>query len=186
MGYTHHWQQTETFTDEAWQTLGRVIKHVEDKTGVVIVTTDEHLPIFTDDSLGLNGYEEDGHEDFLIERDCEGTMVSDFCKTARKPYDVYVVAVLHAAAQLNEGFSWTSDGDDEPEALALGKALADDILHNPEFMTIEEAIDIVFELATQNALSDDLDELDEMYDEMRRQHLALDTVHDFAINNIHN
>ena len=55
-----------------------------------------------------------------------------------------------------------------------------------DFMTIEEAIDIVFELATQNALSDDLDELDEMYDEMRRQHLALDTVHDFAINNIHN
>lgn len=55
-----------------------------------------------------------------------------------------------------------------------------------DFMTIEEAIDIVFELASQNALSEDLDELDELYEEMQRQHLALDTVHDFAINNIHN
>lgn len=55
-----------------------------------------------------------------------------------------------------------------------------------DFMPIEEAIDIVFELAAQNALSEDLDELDELYEEMQRQHLALDTVHDFAINNIHN
>lgn len=54
----------------------------------------------------------------------------------------------------------------------------------PNFMPIEEAIGIVYELAEQNALSDDLQELDDMYDEMRRQHLALNVVHDFAVNQL--
>jgi hypothetical protein len=187
MGYTHYWEQTESFTPEAWETLGRIIQHVEDMTGIPIETSDQSLPIFTDDSLGFNGWGEDAFEDFLLEKDCTGAMVSDFCKTARNDYDVYVVAILHAAAQLNPtGFSWHSDGDNEEDSLTLGKSLADQILNNPEFMTIEQAADIVYDLAVQNALSEDLDELDEMYEEMQRQHKALDTFHDFAINNIHN
>jgi len=182
MGYTHYWKQTESFTDDAWRTLGRVIEHVENNTGVPIETSNKHLPIYTDDYLGFNGVGDDGHEYFSLERDWEGAMISDFCKTARKPYDVYVVALLHAASQVNPGFSWSSDGDDKDHA--DGKTLADQILTNPEFMTIEEAVDIVYDLAVQNALSEDLDELDEMYEEMQRQHKALDTFHDFAVNNI--
>lgn len=57
-------------------------------------------------------------------------------------------------------------------------------VYPPGFMSIETAMGIVYELAEQNALESDLDKLDEMYDEMTRQHLALDVVHDFAVNQL--
>ena len=53
-----------------------------------------------------------------------------------------------------------------------------------DFMPLEEAVQVVYDLALQNALSTDLDELDELYEEMQRQHRALDTVHDFAVNQL--
>ena len=51
----------------------------------------------------------------------------------------------------------------------------------PGFMTIEQAMEIVLELAQQNIV----DQRD-MPDEHARQHEAWDTVHDFYLNNIVN
>ena len=182
MGYTHYWKQNGSFTDEAWKTLKTVFEHVQTTTGIPVQEEydDASPPVLDSVEIFFNGVGDDGHETFSLGRHDDGR---NFCKTAQKPYDVYVVALLHAASQVNEGFSWSSDGNEKDHA--AGVALADHVLSSPEFMTIEQAVDIVYDLAVQNALSDDLDELDEMYDEMRRQHVALDTFHDFAVNNIH-
>ena len=48
---------------------------------------------------------------------------SGLCRTARKPYDELVVAVLHAAAKIIDDFEWSSDGhgSDHGNGVALFK-----------------------------------------------------------------
>jgi len=64
-------------------------------------------PTISDDCIRFNGVEEDGHETFFIPR--TGTDW-EFCKTARKPYDTVVVAMLTMLNDVNPDFTWTSDG----------------------------------------------------------------------------
>ena len=56
------------------------------------------------------------------------------------------------------------------------------------FMTIEDAAQIVYDLAQQNLLCDDLDELDRIDDSLRsmaiEQHVALVVFHDFVVNHL--
>jgi hypothetical protein len=65
-------------------------------------------PEFSANRVCFNGYEnlDLDHETFSIERAIE----SEFCKTARKPYDLLVVATLIAASQMLPGFTFASDG----------------------------------------------------------------------------
>lgn len=53
---------------------------------------------------------------------------------------------------------------------------------NKEFMKIEEALQIVYDLADQNKL--DAEWEPDQKEEAAKQQLALDTVHDFIINNM--
>jgi hypothetical protein len=53
----------------------------------------------------------------------------------------------------------------------------------PRFMKIEEAMAIVYDLASQNVL-DESHKDDDLAEEYERQKLALDTVHDFIVNNM--
>jgi len=56
-----------------------------------------------------------------------------------------------------------------------------------KFMTIENAFQIVYELAEQNKLVEREVQQDiELKAEYDRQNLALDTVHDFLVNNVYN
>jgi hypothetical protein len=52
------------------------------------------------------------------------------------------------------------------------------------FMVFEAALEIVFELAKGNALSMEEGFDVELWDEYKKQHLALDTVEDYIVNNI--
>jgi hypothetical protein len=52
------------------------------------------------------------------------------------------------------------------------------------FMLFEEAMDMVYELALENSLDTTMHKSDELYEEMKRQHVALDTVHDFIVNQL--
>lgn len=64
----------------------------------------EGKPQFTDEFVVFNGKDELAHETFFI--DINGT--NDFCKTARKPYDLLVVACLIAAWQILD-YKFSSD-----------------------------------------------------------------------------
>lgn len=66
-------------------------------------------PEVTKDHIWLNGDDKDdqGHETFGIKVD---DSEFNFCKTARKPYDVVVVAICIYLKSLGI-FDWSSDGD---------------------------------------------------------------------------
>ena len=70
-------------------------------------------PEITEEIIRFNGDESKGldHETFVFEFKEEDQ--SDFCKTARKPYDVFVCLCLISLANNLEGFSFSSDGGED-------------------------------------------------------------------------
>ena len=105
MGYTHYWRQLRDFTDTEWQELMRLTKLITASSGRDIILSEFNI---NNEEIRFNGYGEEGHETFLITKkkrakaDYEEQHAYDkkgafnFCKTAHKPYDKYVVAVLCA------------------------------------------------------------------------------------------
>ena len=105
MGYTHYWRQLRDFTDTEWQELMRLTKLITASSGRDIILSEFNI---NNEEIRFNGYGEEGHETFLITKkkrakadyeeqeayDIQGAF--EFCKTAQKPYDKYVVAVLCA------------------------------------------------------------------------------------------
>jgi hypothetical protein len=87
-------------------------------------------PEITNDHIVFNGDGSKGeaHESFVLSRvsNFEGERVFQFCKTARKPYDRYVKAVLIVAQRVAPGALEVScDGDDEPDCWTEGQRIAD-------------------------------------------------------------
>lgn len=62
--------------------------------------------------LKINGRGENAHEDFILREHYKQNDVFNFCKTARKPYDLAVVACLVILKHyLGESIQVSSDGD---------------------------------------------------------------------------
>ena len=105
MGYTHYWRQLRDFTDTEWQELMRLTKLITASSGRDIILSEFNI---NNEEIRFNGYGEEGHETFLITKkkrakadyeeqeayDRQGAF--EFCKTAHKPSDKYVTAVLCA------------------------------------------------------------------------------------------
>tara|TARA_R100000995_G_scaffold39685_1_gene18377 strand:+ start:159 stop:704 length:546 start_codon:yes stop_codon:yes gene_type:complete len=115
MGYTHYWRQLRDFTDTEWQELTRLTKLItadgvgSERVKPVLATSGPNDPITINNKVIMfNGIGEDGHETFCITKKKRAKMdyeeqeaydkqgAFEFCKTAHKPYDKYVVAVLCA------------------------------------------------------------------------------------------
>jgi len=128
MGYTHYWRQQRDFTETEWQELTRLTK--------LILADFLKLQLYSElninkEEIRFNGIGEDGHETFLITKkkrakaDYEEQHAYDkkgafnFCKTAHKPYDKYVVAVLCAIYNMFGHYNMTpmseitSDGNSD-------------------------------------------------------------------------
>ena len=126
MGYTHYWTPSSFSADDStWNALMEFAKKLTawcEDNGVVLryeyYEADEP-PCINEEMIRFNGYDEEGHETFLIHRDDQADF--NFCKTARKPYDIAVVAMLFAMNALSPTFDWRSDGDSEDHA--MGKQL---------------------------------------------------------------
>jgi len=107
MGYTHYWRQQRDFTDTEWQELTRLTKLITND-GVLDQTLSTVEFNIDNEQICFNGVGDNGHETFIITKkkrpkadyeeqdayDKQGAF--EFCKTAHKPYDKYVVAVLCA------------------------------------------------------------------------------------------
>ena len=105
MGYTHYWRQLRDITDTEWQELRRLTNLITASSGRDIILSEFNI---NNEEIRFNGYGEEGHETFLITKkkrakadyeeqeayDRQGAF--EFCKTAHKPYDKYVTAVLCA------------------------------------------------------------------------------------------
>ena len=81
-------------------------------------------PVFTETEISFNGDATLGldHESFRV---TPNTSKFDFCKTARKPYDLMVCAVLISMKKHLVTFSYSSDGnsDDWKPAKAFYKSV---------------------------------------------------------------
>ena len=134
MGYTHYFGSDRSFTDGEWEALSiatrKILRVAQDDLGIAL-SEDYDIngpPAVDDEEIRFNGFGEEGHETFQIRK--KGGR--DFCKTARKPYDAPVVAVLMEADRICPNFSWSSDGDGEDGALQG----ADEILNQ---ISVEDA-----------------------------------------------
>ena len=114
MGYTHYWRPTRDLTEDEWDNIRQVAKTIlKDNHGIILDNepTDSQNLSITYDSVLCNGVGDDGHETFYLTRKMRNDF--EFCKTAQKPYDKYIVAMLIAVAQITDSISVSSDGDQE-------------------------------------------------------------------------
>jgi hypothetical protein len=109
MGYTQYWKHTG-FTDEQWKKLlGFTMKTIQN-TDISIVNgagDSDTVAKLTERVITFNGENDDAHETFHLTKSSQDF---EFCKTARKPYDEVVVAVMREAMTLNPNFHPSSDG----------------------------------------------------------------------------
>jgi hypothetical protein len=138
MGYTHYWTQTREFTPAQWKkTISRDVRKIvgDAQTQNTSLRLDWE---FATDHVSINGLGADSHEDFWITREIdkrapryEGDNPAwSFCKTAQKPYDIVVTAVLCYLASVAKSHEVTSDG--EAEDFVAGRDLARQALNNPD------------------------------------------------------
>jgi len=126
MGYTHYWYKEKELDSQKWSDF------TKDTTAIINETTElcwesdqlDRKPEITDEIIRFNGKSDGGHETFYftrveIEKDKafvatdEDGKYFNFCKTARKPYDKYVVAILHLAKRhFGDKIYLASDGKD--------------------------------------------------------------------------
>lgn len=113
MGYSHYYS-TDKRTDDIFTALAYDTRRIIDaaQKGEILLGDWEGKgdPIVTDTEIAFNGLGDDlGYETFQI---AKGEWGQHFCKTAERPYDAVVVAVLlRYAFLLRDGAVLHSDGD---------------------------------------------------------------------------
>lgn len=121
MGYTHYWTKQRAFTQKEWASLIGITSlllqkapgktataggyHKDDPLEIQRDWDDERPPEVTKERIWFNGAGDLGHETFALMQNEVGF---NYCKTARKPYDLLCCAVLLAAHEI------------APDAIALG------------------------------------------------------------------
>ena len=125
MGYTHYWTQTRDFTREEWSQIVEdfeaLLKDVQHVQGIPLANGEGDpgtSPEITDEKIWFNGAGDDSHETFCLNRvrppkeSWQRRRGGDFCKTARKPYDLAVTVALCYLATVTDPISHpvSSDG----------------------------------------------------------------------------
>jgi len=120
MGYTHYWRISEhakALSDKCLEDVKRVIEKYKDI--IQYEDDDKRKPIVTNTLIRFNGIGKDGHETFVFETPAKENEYSkfkngflfNFCKTARKPYDIVVCKLLLILkAELQSNMKLYSDG----------------------------------------------------------------------------
>ena len=117
MGYTHYLPQKKSVSPEAWSQICKDTKTIleSQKKASIPLASDHPSEVMVNEKAGyinFNGVGDDSHETFAVSQKHDSQF--NFCKTAQKPYDLAVTAVLmviehHAPAH----FETSSDGDVE-------------------------------------------------------------------------
>lgn len=105
MGYSHYWVLNKEFDDTNWK------QFLDGAVWIVGTATDAGIAIANDsaeNAIFINGVAEGAHETFGITKKDIGF---NFCKTAEKPYDTVVTALLILLKEiLGSEVKITSDG----------------------------------------------------------------------------
>jgi len=93
MGYTHYWKVSKDIPETTWKLIARDARKVMHESSSIL-SSERGEKVVNASKIHFEGIGENAHETFLLLR----TQVDfDFCKTAQKPYDVVVCAVLAIA-----------------------------------------------------------------------------------------
>ena len=116
MGYTHYWHQRCDIGKDAWGTIVEdvavILAFIEHEQGVPLASwigAGGSRPLLNAREIAFNGLGDDQHESLVIQP-ARTDSSSWFCKTARKPYDLAVTAVLSYLSSVAETHYVTSDG----------------------------------------------------------------------------
>src|ERR1700738_2953734 len=125
MGYTHYWTQARDSTRDEWvqirEDFEALLKDVQHVQGIPLASGAGDLgtsPEISDAKIWFNGAGADAHEPCCLNRkrppkeSWETRRGGDFCKTARKLYDLAVTAALCYLATVTDPISHgvSSDG----------------------------------------------------------------------------
>jgi len=126
MGYTHYYYRKENLDKEVFSKLAETVNHLLTLNPEKIALTkiggkDETMPFeASPDLISFNGVGENGHETLYLSQKFEKNEYSskdnglyfECCKTAQKPYDLYVCATLILAKIfLKDDIRVSSDGE---------------------------------------------------------------------------
>lgn len=123
MGYTHYINGSTKCTKQAWASAIDDIQRVVAMAGIPLANGQGEpgtLPIFNEEEVYFNGVGPASHETFVVRYG--GATVSDFCKTAQKPYDLMVCACLIILKRWIPTLKVSSDGGEEE--LGWGNAIS--------------------------------------------------------------
>lgn len=155
MGYSHYFKQTDIPTVPQWNAFLEGVKKLVSASPVKLaggLGEAGTLPEITEDTICFNGLgPEDDHETFWLMRDSsperrewdEGKFPFNFCKTARKPYDLIVCAVLIAADfHLPGCYEIASDGSrNNPEEWFPALRFVEEVLGETKGFEIPEGVE---------------------------------------------
>jgi len=139
MGYSHYFPQSRSFTDAEWLDItSHVNKVVALKKSIIGDATGNpgSMPSVNAKRIVFNGIGEMAHDTFSVTKSHDSSF--NFCKTAQKPYDDVVVAVLCIIIALAPGaLKVSSDGysNDWKWGLDLAKEIMPDLLILPSDYT---------------------------------------------------
>lgn len=94
MGYTHYFEQNVPATTEQWKSITDDVRLLFGRCHSLPIqreSDDPGPPEISDSRIWFNGIGDDGHESFVVPKE---SYRFQFCKTAEKPYDTAVTAVL--------------------------------------------------------------------------------------------
>ena len=142
IGYTHFFSPNRNFTGIEWHNITKAVKDIFSKApsgllcnGMAEVDTS---PTIDDATIKFNGCEIDdqGHETFCVTK-LFANKEFNFCKTAQKPYDLYVVATLCVMHSYAPGALNIRSNGAAPD-WAAGLALAQSYDKNIEMQKIKD------------------------------------------------
>lgn len=123
MGYTHYFYTKPTLDAKQFKSFAKDVKKLLNGVDEVAFECDmvTKRPQVTNEVVRFNGKGDDGHETFYLARESKVSdwqrdkeMAFNFCKTACKPYDKYVVACLILAkGWFKDDIRFSSDGEIE-------------------------------------------------------------------------
>ena len=124
IGYSHYIADRKTFTDSDWKQLTNAAKILV-SNAQLFGSDGTGKPIIDESDIMFNGdkSKDEDHETFHLSK-CKSDW--DCCKTAQKPYDDQVTAILCIASFLApDALKVTSDGDksDWQEGLRLAQTI---------------------------------------------------------------
>jgi hypothetical protein len=123
MGYTHYFPQSRSFDAREWQQVKEDCKKIiasciGQSIPLQYEFNDSRPVVINENHVRFNGVGNDGHETFFVSKKMTHRDYEDksqpafqFCKTARKPYDLAVcLCLLRIKAIAPDAIGLSSDG----------------------------------------------------------------------------